>query len=255
MNLLDTSDDLSKKYVANLMRRNNLNSALEGKQHKVKRNGKRLAYILTFGFLCFSVILSVVSNKFPSFVVNADKLFPSDYGYVLGASTSFASTPLTLKSEKSVVSSYVVGDVRSLALQKFLESKKSPMASYASLIVSESDKFGMDYRLIAGISGVESDFGKKTTLRKDGTDNESHNAWGFYKGWQGDPKRFREYGSWSEAIVNIIDNIAGSYGANPSPATMQNIYCYSCFLSGSNKWQEGVKDNMSDIAYIEKSLN
>jgi len=67
-------------------------------------------------------------------------------------------------------------DPRIIAMRKFLSDYNSPMYPYADIFVIEADKTGLDWRLVASISGVESAFGNVIPL-------ETNNAWG----WRGGP--------------------------------------------------------------------
>lgn len=56
--------------------------------------------------------------------------------------------------------SVVAGDARVLLVESFLNRHDSPMAPYASIIVSEADRFGLDFRLVPAIAMCESNAGK-----------------------------------------------------------------------------------------------
>jgi hypothetical protein len=251
MNLLQKSDNLPKQYVTNLMKKNNLEGYSAKKAISRNINYKRLAYISVFVILVSGIFLSAFTNNLPNLIVSANKGLENSQS-VLGAST-FEVSPLILKPKKSVVSSFSVGDTRTLALQKFLEQKKSPMAPYASVFVETADKVKMDYRLMASVAGIESGFGRITTLRKDGTNGDSFNGWGYNKGYKGDINRFQEWNSWADSIKEVTEKVQKGYGPDVKPETMQYMYCQSCRKEGT-KWQDAVKGYMDDIARIEKSL-
>ncbi len=60
-----------------------------------------------------------------------------------------------------------------LALQKFLNSYRSPMAPHAAEILTASARYGVDHRLVVAIAGVESTFGRHC---------RGFNAWGWNNG-------------------------------------------------------------------------
>ena len=62
-------------------------------------------------------------------------------------------------SNKTGISRFLTIDPRVMAMSKFLSDYHSPMAQYSSVFVTEADKYGLDWRLVASISGVESAFG------------------------------------------------------------------------------------------------
>jgi len=53
-------------------------------------------------------------------------------------------------------SGMVTIDPRILAMYQFLSDHGSPLAPYASTFIREADKYGLDWRLVASISGIES---------------------------------------------------------------------------------------------------
>jgi len=54
-------------------------------------------------------------------------------------------------------------DQRASALQSFLQTKHSPLAPYAQQFVNAADKYGLDYRILPAISGIETSFGTAGT--------------------------------------------------------------------------------------------
>lgn len=97
-------------------------------------------------------------------------------------------------------SSFVERDMRAQTLQKYLEAKGSPMASSAATFVREADKNNLDWRLVAAISGVESNHGKFIPYN-------SYNGWGW--GVYGD--NVINFASWDEAIVVISKSLRKDY--------------------------------------------
>ena len=51
-------------------------------------------------------------------------------------------------------------DLRALKLAKFLRDRGSVLQSEATTFVTAADKYQLDYRLLAAISGVESTFAR-----------------------------------------------------------------------------------------------
>lgn len=246
MNLLDPDRSVAqKRYVIEKMRQNKLETVT----CKVKNNKKKftinknvLLYVIFGSLIMFgSVVFST-----DKFIVSADKLNNAN-GEVLGEFTAPSPSPLIPKTKKSAISSYIKGDNRVLALKKFLESKGSPVAPFAYTFIKTADEVGLDYRLVASISGVESGFCKVTTLRLDST-LPSHNCWG----WGKNGKKFSEFNTWEEGIITITRGIAKGYGKDANPDSMAYNYCHSC--RGSSKWQDTVKGYMGDIAALEKKL-
>jgi len=88
-------------------------------------------------------------------------------------------------------------DRRRVVLKKFLKSHNSPLAAHAEEFVSAADKYSLDWRLVAAISGVESTFGKKMPAN-------SYNAYG----WANGAYSFK---SWEESIAVVSKTLREKY--------------------------------------------
>ena len=247
MNLLDTDGStLKKQYVVDMMRKTKLDNFQEKKNSFISKivNKKIISIFILSVFVIISPFALIKSN----FVVNADHIINNKLDpQVLGASTSFSLTSVVPKTRKSVLSSYQKGDMRFIALRKFLEDNNSPLSPYADVLINSADEAGMDYRLLVGISAVESNLCKVPTQRLDSS-LPTNNCWGYGK----NGSRFLEFNSFIESIQVVTRGIAKGYGSNPSPKQMQNVYCTSC--TGSS-WRDQVNDTMNRIDYILKTLN
>ena len=92
---------------------------------------------------------------------------------ILGTSASgvrvYASLPSTLPSISSTIGT---ADARAEIIRQYLLSYDSPLAPYADSIITASDKYGLDYRLITAIAQQESNLCKKIPPG-------SFNCWGW----------------------------------------------------------------------------
>jgi hypothetical protein len=138
-------------------------------------------------------------------------------------------------------------DPRVLAMNKFLTDYQSPMAKYAEVFITEADKYGLDWRLIASISGVESAFGN---IMPRG----SHNGWG-WRGINRNDAGWSIFGSWEEAISHITERMALGYGTDLTPFEIQNTYCPPCGESGLDLWAKGVTRFMNELEYYVNNLD
>ena len=68
-----------------------------------------------------------------------------------------------------------MADKRVIKLKKFLENYDSPLAEYAENLIESADKYGLDWKLVPAITGVESTFGKQIPAG-------SYNAYGWANG-------------------------------------------------------------------------
>jgi hypothetical protein len=137
-------------------------------------------------------------------------------------------------------------DPRVLAMSKFLSDYHSPMAPYAEIFIIEADRYGLDWRLVASISGVESAFGN---LLPQG----SHNAWG----WRGIKKNdagWSIFDDWEESITHVTERLALGYGTDLTPFDIQDTYCPPCGETGLDLWAHGVTRFMNELEYYVDNL-
>lgn len=95
-----------------------------------------------------------------------------------------------------------VPDPRVTKLEAYLKSHNSPLTGEANHFVAEADRLGLDWKLVAAISGVESTFGKHVP-------RNSYNGWGWaiYTG-QSDGRHFV---SWREGITVVSEGLKYRY--------------------------------------------
>jgi len=87
---------------------------------------------------------------------------------------------------------YRVGNLRT-----FLGKYNSPLTEYAEEFVSFADIYGLDYRIVPAITGVESTFGKRIP-------SNSYNAYG----WANGEYRFT---SWGNSIEHVSMTLRTKY--------------------------------------------
>ncbi len=93
-----------------------------------------------------------------------------------------------------------ISDSRGRILKKFLEEFNSPLAPFAETFVENADKYNLDWKLVAAISGVESTFGQQIP-------NNSFNGWGW--GIYGD--NVIRFSSWEEGIQTVSEGLRTKY--------------------------------------------
>jgi hypothetical protein len=138
-------------------------------------------------------------------------------------------------------------DPRILAMNKFLTDYQSPMAKYAEIFIIEADRYGLDWRLVAAISGVESAFGN---LLPRG----SHNGWG-WRGRNRNENGWSMFEDWEEAITHITERMALGYGTDLTPYDIESTYCPPCGATGLNLWANGVTRFMNELEYYVNNLD
>lgn len=120
--------------------------------------------------------------------------------------------------------SYVSIEARPALLKHFLESYHSPLAPYADYIIEISDKYSLDWRLLTGIAGNESLFGRVIPY-------DSYNAWG----WGVHSKGTLRFSSWEEGIETVAKGLKEKYidqglttidliATRYAPVSIQNDY-------------------------------
>lgn len=90
---------------------------------------------------------------------------------------------------------------RAAKIEQFFKSRdNSPMAAYAKVFVDKADQYGLDWKLVAAISTIESNGGQEPCKFHDGS--LKYNAFG----WGGCTIAFNSY---EQAIDTITKNLAG----------------------------------------------
>lgn len=108
-------------------------------------------------------------------------------------------------------------DYRINLLKSYLKSHNSPLTKYSYNFINTADKYGLDWRLVPAISGVESTFGKNIP-------GDSYNAYGwangayYFESWEDSievvSKALRE--KYIDRGANTLPKIARRYAASPS---------------------------------------
>jgi len=126
-----------------------------------------------------------------------------------------------------------LSDSRARVLREYLEKYNSPLVPYAGTFVEEADKYNLDWKLVAAISGVESTFGKEIP-------EDSYNGWGW--GIYGD--NMIRFSSWTEGIQTISEGLRTKYmdkwGA-------KDVYEIGKYYAASPTWAQRVEYFMNSI--------
>lgn len=91
-------------------------------------------------------------------------------------------------------------DQRALVLQKYLSKYNAPLQYHAQDFVEAADKYNVDWRLVAAISGVESTYGKHTP--------GGYNGWGWGVPGNGSAIYFD---SWRDGIFTVTEGLKYKY--------------------------------------------
>lgn len=109
------------------------------------------------------------------------------------ADIGVAGSSAQIRTEKDAA----LADYRVVALESFLEKYDSPLAPYSAYFIETADKYGLDWRLVPAITGVESTFGKRIPYN-------SYNAYGWANGAY-------SFNSWDESIDVVSKTLREKY--------------------------------------------
>jgi hypothetical protein len=157
-------------------------------------------------------------------------------------STNIADT------KKTGVSRFLTVDPRILAMNKFLTDYHSPMAPYANVFITEADRYGLDWRLVASISGVESAFGNIVP------GGNSNNAWG-WRGINKNANGWSMFATWPDGIKEITRGLSQGYGITLTPFEIEPAYCPPCAEGTAHVWANTVSRFMRELDYYADNLD
>ncbi|OGH19880.1 MAG: hypothetical protein A3D74_04740 [Candidatus Levybacteria bacterium RIFCSPHIGHO2_02_FULL_37_13] len=160
------------------------------------------------------IILSIL------IVTNAGKSHAEENS---SGSSAVLLSPLAIKSL----------DNRVKILGEFLKQYNSPLEPHAVDFVKYADKYKLDWKLVAAISGLESTFGKAIPYN-------SYNGWGW--GIYGD--NMIRFSSWTEGIKTVSEGLRENY-INKWGA--QDVYMIGRFYASSPTWASRVTYFMEKI--------
>ena len=95
-------------------------------------------------------------------------------------------------------------DYRAENLRLFFQKYNSPLAPYSEDFVKYADAYGIDYRMVPAITGVESTFGKQIP-------SNSYNAYG----WANGDYKFE---SWEDSISVVTQTLRSKYIDKGAPS-------------------------------------
>ena len=128
-------------------------------------------------------------------------------------------------------------DVRVLVLGEFLTKNNSPLSDLASVFVENADKYNLDWKLVAAISGLESSFGKQIPYN-------SYNGWGW--GIYGD--NIIRFASWEEGIQTVSQGLKINY---IDRLQTDDIYAIGKWYAASPTWASRVSFIMNKITEFQ----
>lgn len=183
--------------------------------------------------------ISTIIASEQDYIIN--RLSPAQKQYQY---SNFSSSGISSKNSSQMVSGYAnmsYNDPRIIALRNFLLDYNSPMYPYADIFIYEADRYGLDWRLVVSISGVESAFGRITPIN-------TNNAWGWRGGRTENGQRtWSSWNNWAESIADVTRGLAVGYGTTLTPSQIEPVYCPPCSQDPTHPWANGVTRYMREL--------
>lgn len=190
---------------------------------------KKVLLIPTFFMITpILIISSVIFLTYLTYLSNPSKVLSStDY-------KSYAALPA---KDFTIKDKILQDDSRSETLSQFLLKYNSPLQNYSNKIISEADKYDLDWRLLPAIAMQES------TLCNNLPDKlkDTYNCWGF--GIYG--KKVTSFANYDEAIETITKALALNYKAQGLTTPSEIMSKYTPSSNGS--WAQSVSLIMSHL--------
>jgi hypothetical protein len=229
-------------------------------QQKISGSSKKAFPVLPFSILIILGILYFLflAPNISNFLNSKMSVYARNFDDSQANSLDLISSPSSIQTDYSLASlfeeipleniesntKYVTVDPRIIAMKKFLEDYHSPMSPYAKTFIDEADEYGLDWRLVASVSGVESAFGN---LIPTG----SNNGWGWRGGLNG---AYSLFTSWNDGIKTVTRGLALGYGTTLTPFDIESTYCPPCGENPAHSWANGVTNFMNELEYYLDNL-
>ena len=187
--------------------------------------------LLFTSFFIFTPVLLFASIAYLLFLSHNSGFHYNSISQNPNRSVAFAALP---SAENVLSDSIIFNDARIEIVKQFFAKYKSPLEPFASNVVEQADKYGLDFRLIPSIAMQESNLCKKIIT-------DSYNCWGF--GIYG--KKVTRFEDYPEAIETITRTLAQNYIAGGLTTPEQIMKKYTPSSNGS--WAFGVSHFMSQL--------
>lgn len=146
----------------------------------------------------------------------------------------YVLSPGVVEIKKDIKTTIGGEDGRLILIENYLRKFKSPLLPYSRLILSLSDEYGVDYRLVVAIGQQESNLCKKIP-------ENSYNCWGYGIHSKG-TLRFESY---EEALRSYVKYLREKY-FDKGYDTVEKIMSKYCPHSNGS-WAYGVNQFMAEI--------
>lgn len=199
------------------------------KKTNMKTYNKKNVFLIMVGILTMGAILNIFNQYSTKPVVGMQQdLFEQEYAKDLQYIESNPVEETILATAASISPQSILNHQRTENLRVFFEKRKSPLAQYAEEFVLAADYYGIDYRIVAAISIIESGGGK--------INFRPYNAWGWGS---------RGFDNWKDGIWSVTKGLAHGYYAKglDTPEKIAKVYC----PPSSANWARKVTSLMNQI--------
>jgi len=194
---------------------------------------KKLTLIIVFlaitPLTLFASTISLIALSHTSGISNQSE--EDIVNYSLPGAQVYASLPSTFPSISGEI---VASDARGDIIENFLKKYGSPLEPYSEFMIQTSDKYNLDYRLLAAIAMKESGLCKAIP-------DESYNCWG----WGIHSKGTLKFSSFEEGIETVSKGLKESY-IDKGYGTVEEIMTKYAHPD-STTWAEGVLQYMNQM--------
>jgi hypothetical protein len=149
--------------------------------------------------------------------------------------------------KSTTITDILTEDARVVAMERFLADYNSPMTPYAKVFIEQADRYGLDWRLVASISGVESAFGNISP-------RNTNNGWG-WRGINPNEGGWSIFPTWGAGITEVTRGLAQGYGVTLTPFQIEPTYCPPCGQNPAHAWANGVTRFMNELSYYVNNLD
>ena len=178
----------------------------------------RTAVAILSGLLFVGMIFKTIDDKIPTQIAQANQ------NTVLPTKEETINESIQIEA----VVTQKVADKRVIQIKQYLSKRNAPLAKYAQDFVDAADKYGIDYRIVAAISIIESGGGKNNF--------RPYNAWGWGK---------KGFANWTEGIWTVSASIGRYYSKG---LTTSKLISYSYCPPNADAWASKVQGVMNVIA-------
>ncbi len=186
---------------------------------------KKMLAILS-GIIFVGITLHTVSQRMPVASVQANLTENVNIATVNTEANNIVEE-INVKEVK-LAAQYTPNNEKVDRIRTYLQKRNSPLAQYAEEFVKAADHYGIDYRIVAAISVVESGGGKSNF--------KPYNAWGWGKSG---------FANWTEGIWKVSEGIGKYYAKGlVTPQAISKSYCPPSAVA----WARKVNYVMSQIA-------